>query len=164
MKKHFRKPAIALAAALAAFTFTTGAGLAYAGSSRSGDAYEKCDARKDHSKHSHKKASKEWKKTLSDEQKTQMKELRANLKKELAPLKAQIMAKGAETGKISASDNPDMAAIAKLVDEISALEKKAMLSRYENMIKVRSLLTPEQKAAFDASMMEHSDHEKGHWR
>lgn len=163
MKKSIRKSAMTMAAVLAAFTLTAGTGLASPGANPGKAGYEGCDA-KDHARHLHGKASKEWKKTLTQEQRTQMKQLHASLEKELAPLKARIGVKRAEIRALAASDSPDLSALNKLVDEIGALEKEVMRSRYENLIKVRSLLTPEQKAAFDISIMKHGDHGRGHWR
>jgi Spy/CpxP family protein refolding chaperone len=162
MKSSIRRSAMTVAALLAAFTLTAGTGFACPGETQGKAGYERCDA-KDHAKH---KSYGEWKKTLTEEQRTQMKELHASLEKVLAPLGASMDAKRAELRTLVASDKADMAAVKKLVEEISALEKDAMLSRYENMIKVRSLLTPAQKAAFDSSMMKHKhgDHGGRHWR
>lgn len=159
MKTHFRKSTLVLAA-LTALTLSAGGGLASAGSAGNAKAgYESCD--KMDAGHFHGKADKEWRKTLTTEQKAQMKELHASLEKELAPLRAKIGDKRAELKSVAATDNPDMGSLRRLVDEISALEKEATLSRYANMIKVRSLLTPEQKAAFDKAIMKHGDHGKG---
>ncbi|MDP2689158.1 MAG: Spy/CpxP family protein refolding chaperone [Deltaproteobacteria bacterium] len=163
MKTSIRKSAMTMAAVLAAFTLTAGTGFASTSATHGKAGYERCDS-KDHAKHLHGKASKEWKKTLTQEQRTQMRELHASLEKKLAPLEARVGVKRAEIRAVAASDNPDMAALKKLVEEISALEKETMQSRYENMIKVRSLLTPEQKAAFDISLMKHGDHGHRHRR
>lgn len=153
MKTSIRKTAMTVAALAAALTLTAaGAGLAVEKAADGKPGYERCDT-KDHAGHWSGKLSKAWKKTLTGEQRAQVDKLHADLEKEVAPLKAKIHAKRMDVRALLTTDNPDRAALAKAVDEISVLEKQAMQARYDHMIKVRSLLTPEQKSAFDRMMM-----------
>lgn len=160
MNTRTKKTAVTAAALLAAFMFTSGVGTAFSGDPQGKAGYEKCDT-KDTAGHWYGKSSNEWKKTLTKEQKAEMSKLHLALKKELAPLKARINARRTDVRTTLAGDNPDRAALAKAADEISVLEKQAMQVRYEYMIKVRSLLTPEQKTAFDSGIVKDGEHDNG---
>lgn len=159
MKRLIGRSALALAIMLSA-------GVLAAGNVNAGDRgqhgkpdHEFCEAKK-HGDHAH---YGEWKKTLTDAQKEELKKLHVEMKKELASLEAKVHLKKSELKNIVASDGPDRVAFARLIDEVSALKKEALKTRYEHMIKVRSLLTPEQKAAFDLSVLSKDGygHEKG---
>lgn len=155
MKRQSIRSAMITAGVLAAFTFTAAPAPAFARIHHSGAGYERCDG-KESAMHPHREY-RGWKKTLTPEQRLEVDKLHSELEKELSPLRARIGEKRAEIRKIAASDNPDITSLRRLVDEIGTLEKEAMLSRYESMIKVRSLLTPEQKAAFDKAVARHKD-------
>lgn len=154
MNNLFRKSMLA-AAITAALSFTAIAGHGFA-SEKAGSgkqaAYERCDSKGGHSWDRHGKSS-AWKKTLTAEQKTELDRLHVSLKKDLASMKAEIRLKKSEARTIVSSDNPDMEALSKLTAQIAGLEKEVMNAKYAHMIKVRSMLTPEQKAGFDAAVI-----------
>lgn len=130
--------------------------------------HEYCEGKKHHDGYDSSRSSRErWGKTLTGEQKTEMSSLRVSLKKELAPVKTvktAIGLKRSEVKSILTSDNPDKAALGKLVEEIAVLKKDMLKSKYEHMIKVRSLLTAEQKAMFDMAVLTEKGDERGHRR
>lgn len=147
MREIFRRTMLAAAVAAAV---SLSAGAAYAEKpSVDGQKYERC-YHKGHGWSDHGKAA--WKKTLTAEQKTELDKLHEALKKETAGVKDELRAKKEAARKIVASDNPDSGALGALTGEMAALEKKLMDAKYGHMIKVRSILNAEQKAAFDASM------------
>ncbi|OGP14305.1 MAG: hypothetical protein A2052_09475 [Deltaproteobacteria bacterium GWA2_54_12] len=158
MKNLFRKSMLA-AAIMAALSFTAVAGSGFA--SEKADpgkqAYERCDSKGGHMWDRHGKSS-AWKKTLTGEQKTELDRLHVSLKKDLAAVKAEIRLKKTEVMTLVASDKPDMEALSKLTDHIAGLEKEVMAAKYGHMIKVRSMLTPEQKAGFDAAVVKQGKH------
>ncbi|CAG1065913.1 hypothetical protein BAC1_01506 [uncultured bacterium] len=148
MKDLFRKTMLA-AAVVAAVSLTAGAGFAgdKAGAAAAGkQAYERCD----HDGEMYGKAA--WKKTLTAEQKTELGKLQESFKNEMASQKASLKNKKEAARAIVASDTPDREALSRLTGEIASLEKGLMDAKYGHMIKVRSLLNPEQKAAFDAAL------------
>lgn len=139
---------MALAALVAAGTLTAAAVHAEPGKYGK-EHYAGCESKHKHERH----GEKQWIKDLTAEQKTEMKRLKVELKKELASLNAAMGLKETDIRKAVASDTPDRKAISKLASEISGLKAKALETRYDHMIKVRSLLTPEQKLEFDASVL-----------
>lgn len=147
MKDLFRKSMLA-AAVIAAVSLTAGAGFAgdKAGEAAGKQAYERCD----HDREMYGKAA--WKKTLTAEQKNELGKLQDSHKNEMASQKAALREKKEAVRGIVASDTPDKEALSRLTGEIAALEKGLMDARYGHMIKVRALLNPEQKAAFDAAL------------
>jgi len=156
MKNLFRKSMLA-AAVIAAMSLTAAPSFASEKALPGKHAYE-CDS-KGHSWDS-RGASSAWKKTLTGEQNAELDRLHASLKKDLAARKAEIRLKKTEARALVASDNPDMEALSKLTNQIAGLEKEVMNAKYGHMIKVRSMLTPEQRAGFDAAVvkMERSRH------
>ena len=149
MKNLFRKSMLA-AAVIAAMFLTAAPSFASEKALPGKQAYE-CDS-KGHSWDRH-GASSAWKKTLTGEQKAELDRLHASLKKDLAVAKAEIRLKKTEARALVASDNPDMEALSKLTGQIAGLEKEVMNAKDGHMIKVRSMLTPEQRAGFDAAVM-----------
>jgi len=147
MREIFRRTMLAAAVAAAV---SLSAGAVYAEKQGADNQkYERCD-HKGHGWSDHGKAT--WKKTLTDEQKTELGKLHEALKKETAGVKDELRAKRDAARAAVAGDNPDREALGALTGEIAGLEKKLMDAKYGHMIKVRSILNAEQKAAFDASM------------
>lgn len=151
MKDLFRKTMLA-AAVIAAVSLTAGAGFAVEkpGAAAGKQAYERCDHDGRHDMEMYGKAV--WKKTLTAEQKTELGKLQDSFKNEMASQKAALRDKKEAVRGIVASDTPDKEALSRLTGEIAALEKGIMDEKYGHMIKVRALLNPEQKAAFDAAL------------
>lgn len=123
-------------------------------------AQEACEAKHRHGHHGDEFDGR-WEKTLSAGQISEIATLKVALKKELSQARAAIEVKRTEARAMVASDDPDRAALARLVDEIATLERDAMNAKYGHMIKVRSLLTPEQKAAFDMAIMKKEGRKDG---
>jgi len=89
---------------------------------------------------------------LTDEQKTKMKELRVAHLKEITPLKNLLEEKQARLNTLTSAEKTDMAEINKTIDEISKLKADMMKARVNHQMKVKALLTDEQKVFFNAHM------------
>lgn len=165
MKISIKKPVMTMAVILAASSLTGLPARAEMKAEPGKASHEYCEGKKHRDGYGHNRSSKEhWRNTLTGEQKTEMSRLSVSLKKELAPVKATIGLKRSEVKSILTSDSPDKAALGKLVEEMAALEKDVLRSKYEHMIKVRSLLTAEQKAMFDMAVLTEKEHERRHRR
>ncbi len=86
---------------------------------------------------------------LTEAQQKQIKDLKVQLEKEILPLKSEIQVKSAELKQLLVAGKPDRAAINKKIDEIGSLRTQIQKKRVENQLKVRALLTPEQRVMFD---------------
>lgn len=151
MKLSIRRPLMAAAVLIAAGTLAAAA--AHAEPGKYGKEHHAgCETK--HKFHKHERhGGKHWIKDLTAEQKTEMSRLRVELKKELASLEAAVDLRETDVRNQIASDSPDRNAISKLASEISGLKAKSLETKYDHMIKVRSLLTSEQKLEFDASVL-----------
>lgn len=87
---------------------------------------------------------------LTTEQKTKIQDLRVKHLKEITPLRNELAEKKAHLKTLQSVDKPDMNAINKTIDEISALQTKIMKSNASHRIEVASNLTDEQKVFFNS--------------
>jgi Spy/CpxP family protein refolding chaperone len=89
-------------------------------------------------------------KGLSEEQQAKIKELRiANLEK-MTQNRNQIAELEARKRSLMTAKNPNQKEIEMLIDEISELQTQQMKDRTDMQLKVRALLTEEQRIVFDA--------------
>ncbi len=89
---------------------------------------------------------------FTEEQKTAMKSLRFEIEKEMLQIHNQLGEKKAQLKTLQQVDKPDMKSINSKIDEITALQNKAMKLKAANHAKVRALLTDEQRLEFDKRM------------
>jgi len=94
---------------------------------------------------------------FTEEQKTAMKNLRFEVEKEMLQIHNQLGEKKAQLKTLQQVDKPDMKSINSKIDEITALQNKAMKLRAANHAKVRALLTDEQRLEFDKRMGQKRD-------
>ncbi len=87
---------------------------------------------------------------LTQEQRDQMKTLRVEMMKESNTVRNQIAEKRAHLKSLQATDNADMKAINKTIDEIASLQAQQMKAQANMQVKTRALLTDEQKVMYDA--------------
>jgi len=87
---------------------------------------------------------------LTADQQTKMESLRTKHLKEVSPLRNELAEKRAHLKTLESVDKPDMTAINKTIDEISALQSKMMKLRASHRIEVSSILTDDQKVYFNA--------------
>ncbi len=87
---------------------------------------------------------------LTEEQKSQIEEINLETLKEVQPLRDELQVNNAELNTLVKKDDPDMDAISKLVEENSGIRTRIQMLNIEGRIKIRSLLTEDQKVRFDA--------------
>lgn len=87
---------------------------------------------------------------LSQEQQDQIKKLRLEMSKEITATRNQIAEKRARLNTLQATDNADVKAINKTIDEIASLQAQQMKAKSNFHVKTRALLNDEQKVEFDS--------------
>ena len=86
---------------------------------------------------------------LSEEQEKQIEDLRTELQKEILPIKSEMEVASAELKKLCIADSPDMGLINKTIDKIGEYRTTLQKLHIQNRMKIRALLTPEQRVQFD---------------
>jgi len=86
---------------------------------------------------------------LTEDQQSQLDKLRLEHRKEVLNLRNQLREKNARMNTLETADKIDMAAINKVIDEISDLKKQMMKKKAEHRQEVRKVLTEEQRVEFD---------------
>ncbi|HAS18178.1 MAG TPA: hypothetical protein DDX84_10235 [Nitrospiraceae bacterium] len=121
-----------------------------------------CSKKARHSGHDYRGFSEShWEKTLSDAKNDAIEGLKISLKKDLAVAEETVQVKKTKLNSIITVDKSDRTAIGKLIDEMTELEKEILQKRYEHMIKVREILTPEQRDSYDMRILAKSRWERG---
>lgn len=87
---------------------------------------------------------------LSQEQKDQIKEIRLAHMKDVQPIKDEVKINRAKVDALLKRDDPDMKQIVSLVEADGKLLTQIQVKSIDQKIKVRSLLTDEQKVLYDA--------------
>ncbi len=94
-----------------------------------------------------------WFKSLDDEQKKKMDAIQLKMKKALNLLNAQIQLKRAELRDTFVQDAPDTDALHAKVSEVADLERQLLTVRYDLLLELRNMLTPEQRMSFDLELL-----------
>lgn len=92
---------------------------------------------------------------LTPEQETKIKELRTKHLKDVTPLRNEMQEKRARLNTLKSSDKQDLAAINKVIDEITALKANLMKKQAAHQAEVSALLTDEQRVHFNARQDAH---------
>ena len=87
---------------------------------------------------------------LSDQQKEQISQLRAEHMEKAQVLHADMDVLRAELKRLSLGQNPDQKKVNSKIDEIVSVQGKLMKEKFSHRQSIRSLLTAEQRVAFDA--------------
>ncbi len=87
---------------------------------------------------------------LTEEQKDQIKEVRLAHIKDVQPMKDEVKINRFKVDALLKTDDPDMKEIVSLVEADGKLLTQIQVKSIEQKIKVRSLLTDEQKIIYDA--------------
>ncbi len=87
---------------------------------------------------------------LTDDQEAKIAELRTKHLKEVTPLKNELNEKRARLQTLETADKPDMNAINKTIDEISAIRANIQKKGAAHRAEVASLLNEDQRAEFNA--------------
>ncbi len=91
---------------------------------------------------------------LSEDQISKISDYRLQLKKEMLPLRSELIQKQNELKLLITADKPDRGKINSTLEAISKIRMKMQQKRVEHQLKVRSLLSPEQKKKFDLMILE----------
>lgn len=90
---------------------------------------------------------------LTDEQKAELKEIHLAQMKLVQPMKDEISINKAKINAQIHKDNPDMKEITSLVEANGKILTEIQVNSIESKIKMRALLTDEQKVMFDSKSM-----------
>ncbi len=90
---------------------------------------------------------------LSDEQAAQIADLRLQMAKEMLPLRSDMVQQQNELKLLITADKPDQTKINKTIGAISDIRQQMQEKRVNQILKVRSLLTVDQKKQFDAMIL-----------
>jgi len=90
-----------------------------------------------------------WMSSMTDDQKARMDDMHLKLGKEMGLLEARLDVKEAELKNLVTQDSPDKKAVSKKIDEIMDLKKEMMTKRYDHVMELRGILTPDQRRSFD---------------
>ena len=88
--------------------------------------------------------------SLNEQQREELKKIRTEQLKERTQTRNLLREKRAKLEVLQTAEKPDMKEINRVIDEIAALQAQEMKIRAANRQKVRSVLTEEQRALFDA--------------
>ena len=105
-----------------------------------------------------------WKESLTEEQKMKADKMHLELKKAMSILEAKANLKEAELNGLITQDNPDTKAIQSNINDIMEIKKEMMIKKYDHMVEMRTILTPEQRLSFDLGRSSGMGgmHQKGH--
>lgn len=67
-------------------------------------------------------------------------------------LESKMNLKEVEMNNFATQDNADTKALHRAIDEIMELKKEMMIKKYDHIIEMRSILTPEQRVSFDLGL------------
>ena len=87
---------------------------------------------------------------LDDKQREEIGKIRTEQVKQRTQTRNLLMEKRAKLEVLQTADKPDMKEIDRVIDEIAALQGQEMKTQAANRQKIRSLLTEEQRANYDA--------------
>jgi Spy/CpxP family protein refolding chaperone len=94
---------------------------------------------------------------LSEDQKAQIQKLRVSHLKDIQVIKNQIGENRAHYKTLMTSENPDMNAINKNIEEFGGLRTQLLKKQAAHLQDVRKLLTEEQRLIFDQQQAERSN-------
>ena len=87
---------------------------------------------------------------LTEDQKAEVKEIHLAKMKENQPMKDELKINRAKINALANNDNPDMKEIVSLIEANSVIITSMQVKQIESRIKIRSLLTDDQKVIYDA--------------
>ncbi len=91
---------------------------------------------------------------VTEKQKSTLKNLREEGKKKMEPQREKMRATKEKLHKMKMAENPDIKGINQLIDEKHKLQAEMEKQRTAQHIKALTILTPEQRKAFDAKRKE----------
>ena len=90
---------------------------------------------------------------LSEEQQAQLEAITTETMKEHLPIRSKLQTLKAELDELLIADNPNQGAINRKIDEMSGLRTEMQKARIDTRLRIRALLTEEQRVKFDTMGM-----------
>jgi Spy/CpxP family protein refolding chaperone len=90
---------------------------------------------------------------LTDQQREQVEKLRAAFEKKEIAAQAKIRSLRVDLKQAAVADNPDRAAIEKIVGSISDQQHQAKMDLIDHLFAVRAILTPEQQKVWKSELL-----------
>ncbi len=97
-----------------------------------------------------------WAKTLNDEQKLKVDQMHLALDRELVVLKARAELLEKELNALAARDGADQKDIHAKIDELMAVKGAILRQRFDHIVEMRAILTPEQRISYDMAVLKRS--------
>lgn len=97
---------------------------------------------------------------LTEDQKAQINEIREAGRKQMEPQRQETKKLRMKMIELKSAENPDQKQINELIDRQAKVKAEMMKTRTASELKIRSLLTPEQRKAFDAKQKERREKRK----
>lgn len=91
---------------------------------------------------------------LTENQKAQIKDIREESREKMEPQREEMKKLRSKMMELKSAENPDQEQINRLIDEQAKLKAQMEKTRTASELKVRELLTPEQRKVFDAQQKE----------
>lgn len=91
---------------------------------------------------------------LTENQKAQIKDIREESREKMKPQREEMKKLRSKMMELKSAEKPDQEQINKLIDEQAKLKAQMEKTRTASELKVRELLTPEQRKVFDAQQKE----------
>ncbi len=98
---------------------------------------------------------------LSEEQVAQMTDLRVEHQKKMLPIQTEIQQRVGELKLLQTEDRPNLKKIDGKIEEIADLRAELQKERVRHHLKIRDLLTDEQKKMFDSKILTRPGGRKG---
>lgn len=99
---------------------------------------------------------------LTDDQKTQIKSIKEESRKKMEPQRQEMKTIHEKLSELKSAENPNVQEINKLIDRSALVKAEMEKSRATSEMKVRSILTPEQRKVMDSKMKERKDMREKH--
>ena len=91
---------------------------------------------------------------LTENQKAQIKDIREESREKMEPQREEMKKLRSKMMELKSAENPDQEQINRLIDEQAKLKAQMEKTRTASELKVRELLTPEQRKVFDTQQKE----------
>ncbi len=99
---------------------------------------------------------------LTDEQESQILELRLDHQKEMMTLRDERHGLRTEMKLLLTEDNPSSSKVSDLAGKVGDVAKKTALEKADHRMKIRNILTDEQKVKFDLMALHRGEHKRHH--
>jgi Spy/CpxP family protein refolding chaperone len=103
-----------------------------------------------------------WKRTLTDKQRQALRKMKLAYKRQKYLLKAQMREARVQLAILITSNKPGNSAIDRKIADISKIKAKIIRLKVNKLIKIRRMLTPDQRLSFDMKVLKKAYQGKKH--